>query len=190
MLLVIDPHLARRVWERDQYRCQECGIAVAGARGCKPQTHHIRARSLGGSDDLENLTTLCFFCHATKASPGHHALLTNTPPELLTDLVKWLLWDLATNLLGYAEWLPPRRFPAEQVLRDLRGWRTALDAAIDHTNDLAQANGVHVVRSGGFDANDAKDPARGLAGVLIGLERSWYSDRVQRYLDGELNSRV
>jgi transposase len=105
---VLDPDVGRAIWDRDRYRCTECGIAVAGARGCKPQTHHIHRRQDGGSDNPANLTTLCYFCHATKQSRGHPALLANATPELMTDLIKWLLWDLATNLVRYAEWLPPR----------------------------------------------------------------------------------
>lgn len=104
----------------------------------------------------------------------------------MTDFVKWALWDLATNLVGYTEWLAPRRFPAAQVLKDLRHWRQTLDMIIDETSRVAETNCAHVARFGHFSVDDSKDPTRGLAGVLLGIERSWYSDRVQKYLDGVL----
>ena len=48
-----------RVFERDGWRCQ--------APGCfsrrNLQAHHIQFRSHGGSDDQENLVTICWSCH-------------------------------------------------------------------------------------------------------------------------------
>ena len=46
------------VLSRDNYTCQICG-----AQQVKLQVHHIRFRSQGGSDSMENLTTLCKDCH-------------------------------------------------------------------------------------------------------------------------------
>ena len=43
--------------ERDGYRCQECGKA-----GILEVHHKIHVRN-GGSDELENLVTLCRGCH-------------------------------------------------------------------------------------------------------------------------------
>lgn len=43
---------------RDNYTCQYCG-----AKKVKLEVHHIRFRRHGGSDDLENLITLCEKCH-------------------------------------------------------------------------------------------------------------------------------
>jgi HNH endonuclease len=186
----LDPQIARSVWARDGYRCQECGIAVAQGRGCKPQTHHIRPRGQGGSDDPSNLVTLCYPCHATKASIGHRALLASTPPELLTDFAKWMLWDLATNLLAYAEWMSPRSFPAERIIEDLEGWKRSLDVVIEQTRDAAQAQSRHIVAGGCFAVDDVRDPTRGLDAVLRGVSQSWYSDRLQGYLDAELRTKT
>ena len=46
------------VLARDNYKCQCCG-----KKNCGLQVHHIKFRSNGGSDDLENLITLCEDCH-------------------------------------------------------------------------------------------------------------------------------
>ena len=44
--------------DRDNYTCQHCG-----ARHTRLEVHHIVFRSQGGSDDLDNLITLCEDCH-------------------------------------------------------------------------------------------------------------------------------
>lgn len=43
---------------RDKYTCQCCG-----KKNCRVEAHHIKFRSDGGSDTLENLITLCEDCH-------------------------------------------------------------------------------------------------------------------------------
>jgi 5-methylcytosine-specific restriction endonuclease McrA len=47
----------KRVLDRDNWRCQKCG-AVKDL-----QIHHQRHRSQLGNDSLENLVTLCAYCH-------------------------------------------------------------------------------------------------------------------------------
>ena len=44
--------------DRDSYTCQCCG-----KKHVRLEVHHIIFRSLGGSDELENLITLCEKCH-------------------------------------------------------------------------------------------------------------------------------
>ena len=44
--------------DRDNYTCQHCG-----AKNTRLEVHHILFRSQGGSDDLDNLITLCEKCH-------------------------------------------------------------------------------------------------------------------------------
>ena len=44
--------------DRDNYTCQHCG-----AKNTRLEVHHIKYRSQGGSDDLDNLITLCEKCH-------------------------------------------------------------------------------------------------------------------------------
>jgi 5-methylcytosine-specific restriction endonuclease McrA len=52
--------LFEAVIERDNYTCQN-----KGCPGGYPLDipHHIKKRSQGGSDTMENLTTLCIHCH-------------------------------------------------------------------------------------------------------------------------------
>ncbi|HEX4924658.1 MAG TPA: HNH endonuclease signature motif containing protein, partial [Bdellovibrionales bacterium] len=59
--------VARQVWVRDQGRCAQVG---RDGRRCDEmkwlQIHHLVPRSMGGGDELGNLTLLC---------AGHHRLL-------------------------------------------------------------------------------------------------------------------
>lgn len=45
--------LQKRVLERDNYICQECGVRTQNS------PHHIVYRSQCGSDTMENMITLC-----------------------------------------------------------------------------------------------------------------------------------
>ena len=46
------------VLNRDSYKCQHCG-----KKNCRLEVHHITYRSNGGTDDENNLITLCKDCH-------------------------------------------------------------------------------------------------------------------------------
>ena len=56
----------RVVHARDCYRCTSCGCEV----GRDADVHHLLPRSMGGTDELANLVTLCDGCHA-----AHHPML-------------------------------------------------------------------------------------------------------------------
>ncbi len=169
----------REIWKRDGYRCRECGIAVAGKHGCKPQTHHIVPEGEGGNEDSENLMTLCLPCHSTKESSGHRKLFVEQGPQELPNYIKWSLWDLSLDLLAYAEWMPPLRFPAPQVLGWLKCYRNALDSVIKLTEDSLHDHPT------GADFESPVSPDQ-LDGVLSGVKTGWYSNATQQYLDDEL----
>ena len=46
------------ILHRDNYTCQCCG-----KRNCRLEVHHIKFKGNGGTDDEENLITLCTDCH-------------------------------------------------------------------------------------------------------------------------------
>jgi len=50
--------LHRQILQRDGRRCQICGTMQ------NLQVHHLQLRSHAGSDQEENLITLCAACHA------------------------------------------------------------------------------------------------------------------------------
>lgn len=49
--------LMKRVLDRDGWRCQNCGALK------DLQVHHRKYRSRLGDDSLNNLVTLCAYCH-------------------------------------------------------------------------------------------------------------------------------
>ena len=49
--------LMKKVLERDNWRCRKCGSLK------NLQIHHKVRRSQQGNDSLENLVTLCAYCH-------------------------------------------------------------------------------------------------------------------------------
>jgi hypothetical protein len=55
----------REILERDGFECQECGDDSEGLH-----VHHITPVSDGGSDDDENLRTLCPSCHRKAHTDG------------------------------------------------------------------------------------------------------------------------
>ena len=73
-------HSSRRkaVLHRDNYTCQCCG-----KKNCRLEVHHIEFRSNGGTDDEENLITLCEDCHK-----GVHAgtIVLNKKPKKSKNL--------------------------------------------------------------------------------------------------------
>ena len=59
--------LRQIVFERDRYRCCDCGKPVSWDSG---HLAHIQSRGAGGSDVPENLRTLCAICHAKDHNAG------------------------------------------------------------------------------------------------------------------------
>lgn len=59
----------QEVYARDNWTCTECGIKCRNSADAKHdgktkiQAHHIISRRNGGSDDLDNLRTVCMSCH-------------------------------------------------------------------------------------------------------------------------------
>jgi hypothetical protein len=52
-----------KVLQRDGYQCQICP-ATCESPDTKLEVHHIRPRAEGGTNDLDNLVTLCDLCYA------------------------------------------------------------------------------------------------------------------------------
>lgn len=52
------PALKQEVRERDGFRCQACG-----ATGVPLHVHHRKLRSQGGTEQMENLVSVCDECH-------------------------------------------------------------------------------------------------------------------------------
>jgi len=79
------------ILHRDGYTCQCCG-----KKNCRLEVHHIKFRSDGGTDDEENLITLCEDCHK-----GIHAgtIVLNKKPKKNKNL------KYATHMSIIRSWL-------------------------------------------------------------------------------------
>jgi len=57
-----------KVLKRDHYTCAKCGRSPATQRGCILHIDHIIPFSKGGSNEIENLQTLCDKCNLGKGN--------------------------------------------------------------------------------------------------------------------------
>lgn len=61
----IESRLRHEVFKRDQFRCKECG---RGNKEVVLHVDHIIPVSQGGTDELDNLQTLCSACNFAKSN--------------------------------------------------------------------------------------------------------------------------
>lgn len=73
------------IYARDGLRCIS---PVCGRRG--PTPHHTRFRSRGGTDDPENVISLCIDCHLNGVHAGHMSVTGDRPNHV---------WQLANHTL-------------------------------------------------------------------------------------------
>lgn len=98
----------REVIIRDDYECQnsECD-AKGGPRGDTQLTvHHMVPESKGGSDDKDNLRTLCESCHRLAHPGGWNAHVEES--GVTTETANGRIKDTGTG--RYTESYPPERF--------------------------------------------------------------------------------
>jgi len=170
----LDPHLRDEVLRRDNDRCRECGIRVIRGRGLKAHIHHIQPKSADGLDTLDNLITLCEPCHTTKFR--HMFMLSDLASNSYPGFIKWLIRDIAINLLFYSEYLDPKDFPARQVAADLQ-------RAIKVLRKVFPL--FELCPSGGSEIDWTMEPSSEseLNDVIEGLKISYGSHEYQRGLD-------
>ena len=91
--------LREEVLRRDKYLCQQClRDGRVTPLGVKPYDHavdHILPKAKGGTDDLDNLQSLCQeLCHRAKslaeATDGRGA---EVKPKTKYDAKGWPIWD-------------------------------------------------------------------------------------------------
>jgi hypothetical protein len=169
----------RDVWERDGYRCQECGLAVARRSGLLPNTHHVVPKAHGGGNTSDNLITLCLPCHVSKR--GHEFMLAKVRADQDPQYIKWYLWEISTNLLALANAYDPRRpWSSSAMTETITGWQQALD----FVKDLLKACVRDGIGAGEITVpRTFNDEQRELEEVITGLRIVWKSHHVQRALD-------
>ena len=120
------------VLHRDNYTCQCCG-----KKNCRLEVHHIKFRRNGGTDDEENLITLCEDCHK-----GVHAgtVVLNKKPKKSKGLKH------ATHMSIIRSWLLKKYPDAIETFGFVTSEnRNRLKLKKDHYIDAC------VIASGGLD---------------------------------------
>ena len=106
----IPKHLRVQVLTRDRYRCLMCGVSSSQAR---LHVDHIRPVAEGGTDELDNLGTLCDDCNLGKAA---HTFRNYRELPFAASLVdnKFERWQAIRGkliriepLVGHPGWQPP-----------------------------------------------------------------------------------
>ena len=64
----ISPKIVLKVLKRDKHKCQICGKSPATYPELELEIDHITPVSKGGSNDMENLQTLCILCNRGKGN--------------------------------------------------------------------------------------------------------------------------
>ena len=70
--------LRHKVWERDGHTCVRCvEVGRPDPEVSLKECHcdHIKPLSMGGSNDMDNLRTLCRYHHVLRKSPSHRGLI-------------------------------------------------------------------------------------------------------------------
>ena len=101
------PRLKRHaVFSRDSYRCKRCGFF--GHDGAGLHVHHVIEVCQGGSDDPENLHTLCGDCHDewtwTWCVLAYDEWLTTIPARWLSWIFT-LTWPSDVSASEFKAWL-------------------------------------------------------------------------------------
>lgn len=66
-------HTRKNVLERDKYRCVRCKKVITIRTG---HVDHVVSGKRGGNQ-MSNLRTLCYRCHALRADPRHRGMIAS-----------------------------------------------------------------------------------------------------------------
>jgi len=94
----------KKVYKRDNYRCQNCGVCGGPKGNAELHAHHIVPKSNGGSHKLSNLQTVCSACHNAvhgdvTAPTGRSSASRNSSGQ------RGILWWLFAAPIGAMFWL-------------------------------------------------------------------------------------
>jgi hypothetical protein len=95
------------------------------------------------------------------------------------NFVKWILWEVATNLLADAELVDPRNFAATDIANTLKTCQKALRSVIRLSEDLKEFEKPDLKYPGA----DKVDQRELLEIVIEGLRVGWWAMQTSRNLD-------
>ncbi|MBW4511077.1 MAG: HNH endonuclease [Scytonematopsis contorta HA4267-MV1] len=95
--MTISEQLRRQVIIEADYRCEYCKTS-SRVTGQPPVIEHIFPRTLGGTDERENLAASCYRCnefkgaktHATDPETGQLVALFNPQSQIWTEHFAWV----------------------------------------------------------------------------------------------------
>jgi ATP-dependent DNA helicase RecQ len=79
--------LRQQVLRRDNFRCVSCAVEL---RSADADIHHLLPRSMGGTDEVSNLITLCDGCHASHHPTLAGGLARRVMERWASKLAKWI----------------------------------------------------------------------------------------------------
>ncbi len=91
----IPNNVRKAVYRRDGYRCALCD-STAGL-----QVHHCIHRSEGGSNQMQNLITLCWKCHAV----AHGTSLPEYPEYVNQEFIDQAVTEYLSDFYA-GDWYP------------------------------------------------------------------------------------
>ena len=97
MYRALNPSIRSQVLDRDRRTCTNCG------KKSKLQVHHIVPIRKGGSDDLDNLITLCSKCHAQVEPRRCMGYPVKVSEEYTTIKVSKSTYDILVALGKYGD---------------------------------------------------------------------------------------
>jgi len=112
----------RRVLERDDQACRFCGVTDEQHRDEHDRglhAHHIIPKNDGGSDDVDNLITVCCRCHRTLEETHAKALVELDRNQTSQRLA--LARSHIAEAKGECEWLWGERLPRLSDLPAIEG---------------------------------------------------------------------
>jgi len=114
----ISESLKSEILDRDNCRCRACGFKDR----LTLEIDHVKPRSLGGSDDLDNLQVLCSFCNNTKANVEIEDLAIREPLEFGEGFGDQ--FDIFCDRMGFATSIENARIERIVELTDKAlGWQ-------------------------------------------------------------------
>ena len=117
----------KKVYKRDNYRCQNCGVCGGPKGNAELHAHHIVPKSNGGSHKLSNLQTVCSACHNAvhgdvTAPTGRSSASRNSSGQ------RGILWWLFAAPIRAMFWLVGAMITMVYYSIGLMIWMTALIA--------------------------------------------------------------